>query len=210
MCIIGFMLTGPPEIKGKHINYARKFWHLAGGGVVILFLEYYHPSKLPAVYVLLFAVVSLAVIDLLRYTTSWGNRMFWEYLGFLTSEKEKRGPTTSLYYSASLLLSVLIFAPPAAVGAILSLAVGDPVAAIVGRRFGKIRLGGKSIEGAVANAVVTFFLIRIFVPSSLIAAVGAVAGAAIEVVPLPLVDDNITVPLAAGGAMTLAVRFLAA
>lgn len=192
----------------RHVNYRRKAWHLAGGAVVIALLVRFASSKFPAAGVLLFAVAALAAIDLWRFRSATGDRLFWKYLGPLAGEKERRGPNTSLYYAAALLLSVLVFPRYAAIGAVVSLAAGDPTAAIVGRRWGRIRIAGKSIEGAAANALVSFALIRIFVPSSAIAAAGALAGAIIEIVPVPHLDDNVTVPLAAGCAMLAAATLL--
>jgi dolichol kinase len=143
-----------------------------------------------------------------RYFSRRGRRLFWRHLGFLTSKKDTRGPTTSLYYAASLLLSVLVFPVYAAIGAVMSLAAGDPVAAIVGGRIGRLRIKGKSVEGAFANAAVTFLLILIFVRSYHVAAAGAVAGAIAEMLSIPYLDDNITVPLAAGGAMFAVARLV--
>ncbi|MDD3643420.1 MAG: hypothetical protein PHQ19_08175 [Candidatus Krumholzibacteria bacterium] len=191
------------------MNYLRKAWHLAGGAIVVVLLVRFAPSKLPALGTLAFTVAALAAIDVWRWRSATGDRLFWKYLGPLASEKEKRGPTTSLYYAASLLLAVLVFPRFAAIGAIISLAAGDPAAAIVGRRWGRIRIAGKSLEGAAANALVSFGLIRAFVPSSVLAAAGALAGAVIEVVPIPRLDDNITVPLAAGCAMLAAAALSA-
>ena len=185
----------------KHVNYFRKLWHLAGGAVVVGSLVLFAPSKRWAIVILAAALALMLAIDLVRYFSRRGKRLFWRHLGFLTSDKEKRGPTTSLYYAASLLLCVIIFPPFAAIGGVISLAAGDTVAAIVGRRYGRLRIGGKSIEGAMANAALTFALIMIFVRSYHVAASGALAGAVVEMLSIPWLDDNITVPLAAGGAM---------
>ena len=197
--------SGPKP--GRHANYYRKLWHFSAGAVVVAALVIFAPSKMWAIVILAAGLALMIVIDLVRYFSRRGKRLFWRHLGFLTSEKEKKGPTTSLYYAASLLLCVLIFPVYAAVGGVISLAAGDPMAAIVGRRYGKLRIGGKSIEGGLTNAAVTFCLIFIFVRSVHIAAAGALVGAIVEMFEIPWLDDNITVPLAAGGAMVLAVRF---
>jgi dolichol kinase len=194
------------ESRG-HVNYRRKLWHFASGAVVVAALFLFEPSKLWAILILAAGLALMLVIDLARFFSRRGKKFFWKYLGFLTSEKEKRGPTTSLYYAASLLLCVIIFPTYAAIGGVISLAAGDPMAAIVGRRFGKLRIGGKSLEGMLVNMIVTFGLVYIFVRSVPVAAAGAVAGAVAEMLEIPYLDDNITVPLAAGGAMYLVVRF---
>lgn len=195
-----------PE-PGTHTNYHRKLWHFASGAVVVAALVIFAPAKRWAILILAAALVLMIVIDLVRFFSRRGKKLFWKHLGFLTSVKEERGPTTSLYYAASLLLCVLIFPVYAAIGGVISLAAGDPMAAIVGRRYGKLRIGGKSVEGGLTNAVVAFCLIFIFVRSVHVAAAGALAGAIVEMFDIRYLDDNITVPLAAGGAMVLAVRF---
>ncbi len=198
--------AGAPE-PGTHANYRRKLWHFASGAFVVAALVIFAPSKRWAIAILAAGLALMIVIDLVRFFSRRGKKLFWKHLGFLTSVKEKKGPTTSLYYAASLLACVLIFPVYAAVGGVISLAAGDPVAAIVGRRYGKLRIGGKSIEGGLANAVLAFCLIFIFVRSVHVAAAGALAGAIIEMFEIPWLDDNITVPLAAGGAMVAAVYF---
>ncbi|MCK4236759.1 MAG: phosphatidate cytidylyltransferase, partial [Candidatus Krumholzibacteria bacterium] len=89
-----------------------------------------------------------------------------------------------------------------AMGTIMCLAVGDTVAGIVGKLFGRHKVKDKSMEGAAANFLVCFLILWFLVPSPLIAFVGAFAGAFIELVPVP-VDDNIAIPLVSGFAMVL-------
>ncbi len=192
---------------GTHANYHRKAWHFTSGAIVVAALVIFAPSKMWAIIILAAGLALMIAIDAARYFSRRGKRLFWRHLGFLTSEKEKKGPTTSLFYAASLLACVLIFPVYAAIGGVISLAAGDPMAAIVGRRYGKLRIGGKSIEGGLTNAVVAFCLIFIFVRSIHVAAAGALVGAIVEMFDIPYLDDNITVPLAAGGAMVAAVYF---
>jgi dolichol kinase len=197
---------GGPE-PGKHANYHRKLWHFSGGILVVGALVIFDSSKIWAILILSAGLALMLTVDLVRYFSRRGKRLFWKHLGFLTSEKEKKGPTTSLYYAASLLLCVLVFPVYAAIGGVISLAAGDPIAAIVGRRYGKLRIGGKSVEGGLANAALAFCLIFIFVRSFHLAAVGALAGAVAEMLDIPYLDDNIIVPLAAGGAMAAFAHF---
>jgi dolichol kinase len=200
---------GPRGSAGsvRHVNYGRKLWHFSGGAAVVGALVIFYPSKIWAILILAAGLAMMIAIDLVRYYSRRGRHLFWKHLGHLASEKEEKGPTTSLYYAASLLLSVLIFPFYAAIGGVVSLAAGDPIAAIVGRRYGRLRIGGKSLEGGVANAALTFCLIFIFVRSVPLAAAGALAGAVAEMLDIPYIDDNIIVPLAAGGAMAAFAHF---
>ena len=104
-----------------------------------------------------------------------------------------------------------LFPPGVAAASLAMLMVGDGAAAVVGRRFGRTRWPGspKSVEGSAAYAVTAFAvgaLLASWPPAGLglaACAVGAVVGAAVEALPIP-VNDNLRVPLIAGAAMALA------
>lgn len=113
-------------------------------------------------------------------------------------------------------LCAVVFEPAVGAASLAMLMVGDGAAAVVGRRFGRTKWpdGVKSVEGTVAYAATAFAtgLVVVFWPFAhdgprlTLAActVGAVVGAAIEAVPIP-VNDNVRVPLVAGAAMALVV-----
>jgi dolichol kinase len=93
-------------------------------------------------------------------------------------------------------LAVVAFPRDIAVAAILVLALADPAASWIGRRWGKRRVGtgtflGTGVFVAVATAVLFPF---VGVPIALLVAVGT---AGVEILPWPL-DDNLVVPLVAG------------
>ncbi len=115
------------------------------------------------------------------------------------------------------MLLTLTHSPVLCLVAVGVLGIGDPVAAFIGRRFGRIRLlHGRSLEGSLAflvsGAAFAFALLRAFHPElGLGAAVGlavtaAGCGALAELFSLRI-DDNLSVPLAAaaGGALVLLV-----
>lgn len=96
---------------------------------------------------------------------------------------------------------------PVAVVAVSVLAVGDPTAAFVGRRWGRTQLRqGRSLEGSLAfvlaGALVAAGALALFHPELsllsvvLFALAGALAGALAELF-LSWPDDNLTIPLAA-------------
>ena len=188
--------------EGLLINPYRILWHVSLGMLVFIVMVRTYPSTRLIVISLLVALFVFGAVDILRFTTKFGKRIFWKYLYFLTSKKEARGPNASLYYVLSLIIVVTVFSPRIAMGAIICLAIGDAVANIVGKIVGRYRVKGKSIEGAIANFLVCFFILIFIVPSTMIAFAGALAGSAIELLPVP-VDDNISIPLFSGFVMTV-------
>ena len=103
--------------------------------------------------------------------------------------------------------------------AVSILGVGDPLAALVGRRFGRIKLlHGRSLEGTltffISGLLVSFALLRLLHPalamgaSIAICAMASLLGALAELLSLRI-DDNLSVPLAAalGGALAMTLLF---
>jgi dolichol kinase len=89
------------------------------------------------------------------------------------------------------------------------------MAALVGRRFGRIKLlHGRSLEGSLAfiasGALAAFGLLMVFHPAlglgnaAAMALAGALAGAVAELVSFR-VDDNFSIPLSAASGAALAV-----
>jgi dolichol kinase len=188
----------------RRVNVPRKIWHATGGLFVISVLLLTYPSKRLAFQITVVVGILMLIIDIVRFSSYEGRSLFQSYFGHLTGKKEEEGPNASFFYAVSILIALLLFSPRIAMGAIASLAIGDPVAAIVGIMYGRHRIKGKSIEGAAANAIVSFALIIFFVRSPIVAAAGALAGAIVELMPIPKVDDNLSVPIVSGLAMTIA------
>ena len=108
---------------------------------------------------------------------------------------------------------ILFFPKPIVLLSVAFLALGDPVAAVVGTLYGRHKLiGKKSLEGALANFALSwlavFFIAMFYFQLSPIkvltlAWVGAFISMVAELLPLP-VDDNFTIPVASALLLTLA------
>lgn len=154
------------------------------------------------------------LFELLRLASPPVNRWFLATFRPLLRETETFRLNGSAYVLAGSLVAFLVFPREMAILALLFLAVGDPLAALVGRALGKVWAWGKALEGHLAffaaalvlGLGVGWWLLGL---SPLIVAVGAAAAAIIQALPLPL-SDNITIPLAAALAMALSGLWLPA
>lgn len=155
---------------------------------------------------LLASVILSLAIEIFRINHPRTRNMFRHFFGELLRGHEDASLLGSTYLLIACLLSIHLFAKPVAVLALSFLILGDTMAAIVGKSFGRVRLFGKTLEGSLACLVVCFALTRLLpeVPFH-VAIVGALVATVFELLPIPL-DDNFRIPLSAGFAMDLLLR----
>ena len=187
----------------------RRVFHLVSASVLPL-----GALIVPVWLVVSVAAVGVAVavgLELARSRSSVLNDWFLAHFSVLLKREERGRWLGSTYLLASTLVAFLAFDKYVAILALLFLAVGDPVAAVIGERMGRIRLGKKSLEGTLGFLVASLVVGGLVVgggadiPFSAVL-LGAAVGALVELAALPP-DDNLTVPLAAGGVMTALVYF---
>jgi glycerol-3-phosphate acyltransferase PlsY len=136
------------------------------------------------------------------------NRLIMRWLPIF-KEKEANSVTGATFMLVAALVAFALLNREVAVLGFLFLAVGDPAAALVGTRARRGRIFGKSVAGTAAFAVtasVAGSLVAIHPVVSLTwwLYAGAVVAAVTELLPLR-VDDNVSIPLVSGAAMTLMV-----
>ena len=107
--------------------------------------------------------------------------------------------------AAASLIVFLFFDKEIAILALMYIAVGDPLAGVVGKRYGRAKVGSKSVEGTLAFAVGAGAAGCALIAGGLdvpywVALGGAGVGALVELLPSP-VDDNLTVPPVSGAVM---------
>ena len=116
-------------------------------------------------------------------------------LAMSRDDESPRLVSAPIYLALGVILSPLLFPKSIAYASITIVAVGDPVAAYVGRRFGRIRVEEKMLEGFAAGVIVSFAAALLWVPPYL-ALAGSVAGMLLEL--LEIFDDNLAIPIGAG------------
>jgi dolichol kinase len=151
-------------------------------------------------------------LDLTRINLPFLNRYFLRWLSPFLKKTEDRRVTGATYMLVATVVAFLVFEQHIAVVALLFLAIGDPMAALVGMRTPGPRVLGKSPGGTLAFVGVSLLVVLALEGSGLVPfhwayAAGAVIAAAVELAPIPL-DDNLTVPLLTGTAMQLMVVWI--
>ena len=182
----------------------RRLFHIVAGSLFPLLA-----LVLPQWIIILLAATGTGVSIILEVSRRRSRRVndwFTSRFSVLLKESESSQTLGSTYLLAATLLAFLLFDRDVAVLALLFVAVGDPLAALVGQRYGRARIRKKSVEGSLAFMVgaaqVGWVLIAGGLDISLwVVMSGAAVAALVELLSLPP-DDNITVPLVAGAVMT--------
>jgi dolichol kinase len=165
---------------------------------------YLLPEEAGRTLVLILALVILAA-DVVRLQVAPVRRVFYFIFGRILRDHERFNLLGSTYLLLSALICAHAFPKSIAVLALSFLVVGDTMAALIGRRWGHIKILDKSLEGSLAclgSCMIIGYLYPGEDVSRTMLWVGAVAATLSELLPVPL-DDNMRIPLAAGFAMLL-------
>lgn len=152
------------------------------------------------------------LVEALRLLIPLINGVFVGIFGPMLKDGEVVRPTGVGYFLAGVLICLLLFDLDVALGSIIILSVGDPAAAAVGQRWGRTRIGKKSLEG-MAGFLVAAMIAGVGLHGLLpgismpVFAAGAFAGAVVECLPSKI-DDNLILPLVAAAAMEASIRVL--
>lgn len=133
---------------------------------------------------------------------------------FERSEDKNRLPGRGIIFAVvGSLLALQLFQRDIALASIAILTFADPISHIVGKLFGKTKSfldKRKNIEGHIAGAIISALFAIFFVPP-ILAFSGALVAMLFEAIIIEIqkiqLDDNLIIPLAAGTAMFLIVKF---
>ena len=181
----------------------RRLFHLTAGSTIPV-AGIFAP-ELAMVWAMAALTAGGLGLDLARFRVERLNRVFLHWLAPLLKADEGSRITGASYMAMAALVVFLVFDRPVAVAALLFLSLGDPAAALVGRRMPGPRILGKSPVGTAAFIAVSWAVVGVMVGGGVVdyhwgLLAGAVAAGLAELAPLP-VDDNLTVPIAASTAM---------
>jgi dolichol kinase len=189
-------------------NYARNVLHLSSSMMGLAALELFSSWLVPVLIATAFMVAGWT-LEIARKQSASVNAACMRLFGRTAHPHEAHRINSATWYATALVVLALSgFVPACAVG-LLSLGLGDPAAAIVGRKIGRIKLmHGRTLEGTLAFVLVgglaSFAYLAVMhagyglALNAAAAFVGALGGALAELASRR-VDDNLTIPLAAFG-----------
>lgn len=177
----------------------RKTIHLGN----LVFPLMYTVLEREVMLVILGALVLVAFgVEWARFHWDWFARWFYGLTARLLREHEHNRLTGSTYMLVGSFLAVLLFERWIALIVLLFLIVADTAGALVGRLWGRRKLSGsKTVEGSLMFVVAAVLIVWL-VPGAnrIIGLVGVGVAFALEVF-VRRIDDNLTIPLGAGGVM---------
>jgi dolichol kinase len=177
----------------------RRIFHSVNGLLIVAALVVLDPRWEVAVAALAAASAAALLLDGLRFRIAALNRLFFTLLRPFASPREARGIASSTWYLVGCLLTVVAFPRRIAIPAILVLALADPAASYIGRRWGQRRTGtGTWLGTGVFMAIATLILLPFAPWMSALMTAGVTAWAERSRLPL---DDNLIVPLVCGAVL---------
>ena len=149
------------------------------------------------------AVLIAFVVEFFRRSNKTFSKYFNWVVGRFLRPQEAQLVCGATYFLTASFLTILFFHQEIASCVLFILIFADSAAAFVGRNFGKRPILGKTLEGSLAFFVVALGIVLLSpgVPFR-VGLTGAVTATIVELLPIPI-DDNFTIPLAAGVVMEM-------
>ncbi len=187
--------------RTEGVQPTRRLFHAVSGLAIAALVDAAPLSTAGLLAVLGAGLLVALAIDWVRLRRPTANVWFYRLLRPLASPRERDRLASSTWYLIGVIAALLIAPRPLAVSAILVLALADPTASVVGRIWGRRRIGSGTVLGTAAFvAVATLVLLGRHPPA--VALSTAVIVAAAEVAKIPL-DDNLVVPVTGALALRL-------
>ncbi len=188
----------------------RKLIHLTSLWIPISYLY----CSTAVMLKILFPLMIIAIaIDCVRKFSSKINGLVNKLLGKIMRQDERESTSFSgaTYLLMSSVLTIAFFEKEIAIFALTILMISDSCAALIGRRFGRIKIIGKTVEGSfsfILSALLIYFYFVSCWEFELhfkISLVAILVGSITELFAKKLcLDDNFAIPIAISLALTLA------
>lgn len=188
----------------------RKMIHICSLSIPII---YYFIPKSVGLLILSGVMLISLIVDIGRFASPSFGKLIYRFLGSIFREHEldssKKQLSGATWLLGAAILCIIVFPKGIAMISLFFLIIGDTVAALIGRKWGKTPFLKKSLEGTGAFFVSTI-IIALLTPKftdtgleiGLIIFTGFVAAIA-ENYASGWLDDNIAIPLSSGTVLWL-------
>jgi dolichol kinase len=194
-------------------NLTRSLMHIGSGLAVLILIQLLVAPKNLLIVAASAAVLAWSLELGRRYSADMNRFLMWLF-GPVAHAHEARSVNSSTWYTTALLALALTGSPLFASIGVAVLGIGDPAAAWIGRRYGKIRFAsGRSLEGSMAfvlaGALASILALGAFYPELglkviLACSITGALGGAIAELCCKDIDDNLLIPLAAAASAAAA------
>ena len=134
----------------KDLQLPRRLFHLSTG-VGASFFYYHFLDHQQTIYILGTILCLLYIFEQIRINYPEYSKIFSKISGYFLRAEEQLKESAQIPYAMGMLLTILTFPKPIAMVAVLTLAISDPISAIIGIKFGKRHIvEEKSVEGSLA------------------------------------------------------------
>lgn len=189
------------------LHLMRRLWHISMGLVIVAIYQWLVTHQ-QALKILAGFLCFTLVIEWLRLSNTRFNEKVFKFWGPLIRDSEVKHLSGATYYILGALFTIAIFPKTIAVLALTYLAVGDPLASIVGiltkNKTNLIWKNGKSLLGTLAASIacglVSWFYFDTYTfQFALLSVLGGVAGGLSELISSDFkLDDNLVIPIFSG------------
>lgn len=174
----------------------RNLFHLSG---IVIPLLYLLVSKATALSLTILLLCLISAVEFLRIT----GRLKLEMVRKWFKEKEQNKPTGAPAFLFASLVTILFFRKEVSICSLFVLCIADPCSSLVGRKLGKHPLFGKSIEGTLAFLGSSLIILTLSSISPIVTFSVAIIATATELFTPSVIDDNLTIPIITGLALTV-------
>jgi diacylglycerol kinase (CTP) len=192
-----------PTATRKSLQLPRRLFHM-GMGTLAAILYHAFFSHQQAVYLLGTCLCLFYLAEQIRISYPELTEHYKKLAHYFLRAEEHLKESAGIPFAMGLLLTILSFPKAVTLTAILTLSYSDPLSAIIGIQYGRIKVTkNKSLEGSLAFFSCTFMAAFIVALSYSGAAwtqiiiyslMVALSSSLFELLPIRI-DDNLTIPL---------------
>jgi len=184
-------------------NYTRNIFHVGNAVMVLALLTWVLDTRTTIIAAVSVASLAWSMEIGRRFSERINSGLMWLFRTVAHPHEAWR-VNSATWYSTALVILALMQDLTIATVAVIILGLADPAAAIIGRRFGRVKLiHGRSLEGSstfvVVGSISAFLWLHFacdFAPTSaLIWAIGGAVPGALAELFSRRIDDNLSIPV---------------